>query len=134
MKTSTMLAATLLLAACSHTEYIYTPPETPEGKACVERCQAKQTTCRKDQDLKAEKQVARCEDEAHRREMMCNVRAPIDYASCIKLAKTDGERAACRLEDCTQPACQAAPTYGICENDFRICYQSCGGTIRAIEE
>lgn len=134
MRTGTMLTAALVLSACSTTEYIYTPPATPEGRACVERCSVAQTACRKDQDEKAEKQLARCEEESHRREMVCTLRAPIDYATCLRLAKTEAQRAACAQEDCEQPACQVSPSYAMCSNDFRVCYQTCGGTVRAVEQ
>ena len=133
MRTRTIVAATLLLSACTTTEYAFTPPESAEGKACVERCQATQTACRRDQDVRADRAKTQCEAEADRREVACRIQAPIEYAACLKFAKTDADRAACALEDCTQPACYATPQYGLCQDDFRYCYQNCGGKIDLIE-
>jgi hypothetical protein len=133
MRIRAIAAAALMLSACTTTEYVFTPPETAEGKACVERCQASQSSCRRDQDARAERIRARCEAESARREEACVIQAPIEYAACLKFAKTDEERAACALEDCTQPACHATPSYALCENDFRFCYQNCGGRIDLIE-
>ena len=127
------IAAAALLSACTTTEYVFTPPETAEGKACVERCQASQSSCRRDQDARAERIRVRCEAESARREEACTIQAPIEYAACLKFAKTDEERAACALQDCTQPACHASPSYALCDGDFRICYQNCGGRIDLIE-
>ena len=133
MKKIQMIVAAALLGACSTTEYVYTPPETAEGKACVERCQASQTSCRRDQDRRAERDQAKCEGESARREQTCEVQAPIEYAACLKFAKNDAERAACELDDCTREACHASVNYGLCTGDFRVCYQTCGGKIGTIE-
>ena len=133
MKKTAIVAAAFGLAACSTTEYVYTPPQTPEGRACVTECQAQQTACRRDQDARAERGRQRCEAEAQRRETECRVQAPIEYAACLKFAKNDEERAACVLADCTQSSCESAPNYGLCDNDFRVCFQTCGGKVDLIE-
>ncbi|MGH6960216.1 MAG: hypothetical protein ACREE7_07025 [Dongiaceae bacterium] len=133
MKIQLIAAAALLLAACSTTEYVFTPPETAEGKACVERCQATQSSCRREQDVRADHAKAQCEADSARREKQCAIQAPIEYAACLRFARNDEERAACALEDCTQPACYASPQYGLCDGDFRFCYQNCGGKIDLIE-
>ena len=126
-------AAALLLGACTSTETIFTPPETAEGKACVERCQASQTSCRRDQDRRAERDKLQCETEAAKREDQCQAKAPFEYAACLKFAKNDEERKACELDDCTQSACYTSSNYGLCSGDFRVCYQNCGGKITTIE-
>jgi hypothetical protein len=124
----------LLLGACTSTQYVFTPPETAEGKACVERCKATQASCRRDQDVRADRARAQCEAEAARREDACEIQAPIEYAACLKFAKTDEERRACALEDCTQQACYPSPNYGLCSSDFNVCFQTCGGKIDVIEK
>jgi hypothetical protein len=133
MNIRAIAGAALLLSGCTTTEYVFTPPATAEGKACVERCQASQASCRRDQDARAERIRVQCQGEADRRETACQIQAPIEYAACLKFAKTDEQRAACQLQDCTQPACQATSNYALCDNDFRFCYQNCGGTIDLIE-
>ena len=126
-------AVALVLSACSTTEYVYTPPESAEGRACVANCQAQQQACRRDQDARAERGRQRCEVDSDRREATCRLQAPVEYAACLKFAKDDEQRAACTLADCTQPECTAAPNYALCENDFRVCFQTCGGKIDLIE-
>ena len=133
MKIRAIASMAVLLAACSTTEVVYTPPETEQGKACVQRCQADQVACRRDQDVRAERAKHQCQAEADRRESACRIQAPLEYAACLKFAKTDADRAACALEECTQPSCYATPQYGLCEGDFRFCYQNCGGRIDVIE-
>ena len=134
MKNHVLVVVALLLGACTTTQYVFTPPESAEGKACVERCQVKQTACRRDQDARAERAKAQCEAEAARREDACQIQAPIEYAACLKFAKTDEERKACVLEDCTQQACYPNSDYGLCTSDFNVCFQTCGGKIEIIEK
>ena len=134
MKCIQITAAALLLSACTTTQTVFTPPETPEGRACVVRCQATQTSCRRDQDIRADRARAQCQAESDRREEECEVKAPIEYAACLKFAKTDEERAACKLKECTEQACYPSPNYTLCEGDFRVCFQTCGGKITIIEE
>jgi len=133
MRIQAIMVAAVLLSACTTTEYVFTPPDTREGKACVERCQASQSSCRRDQDARAERAKQQCEVESDRREQKCAIQAPIEYAACLKFAKTDEERKACVLDDCDQQDCSASSNYGLCDGDFRVCYQNCGGKIDLIE-
>ena len=133
MKKPVMLALAALLAACTSTEHVFTPPDTAEGKACVADCQRAQQSCRRDQDRRANRALQQCEAEATRREKQCKMQAPIEYAACLKFARTDEERKACVLADCEQPACHHSPNYGLCDGDFRVCFQTCGGKIDVIE-
>ena len=128
-----MFAVALLLSACSTTEYVFTPPDTPEGRACVAQCQARETSCRRDQDRRAAAAQEACEVESARREDKCEVKSSVEYVACLKFAKTDEDRKACVKEDCTQASCQQAGNYGLCSSDYRVCFQSCGGTIGVIE-
>ena len=57
----------------------------------------------------------------------------IEYLACLKFAKTDEDRKACARTDCSQPSCQQSGDYGLCSSDYRVCFQSCGGTIGVIE-
>lgn len=118
----------LLLGACAK-EYVYTPPATPEGRACVQRCQTDQQACRRRQDQRAEAAAADCRATAERRELKCEAEATVEYAACLKFAKTDEERKSCAKESCDPDACTVAPSYGLCHDDYRVCFQSCGGTI-----
>ena len=125
-----LLAA--LLGGCAK-EYAFIPPSDAEGKACVAQCQVSQTGCRRDQDRRAEAAADQCEVESARREEACTIKAPIEYAACLKFAKNDEERKACVLNDCEQPSCQPSANYGLCAGDYRTCFQSCGGRIEVIE-
>jgi hypothetical protein len=131
MKQAMMIAAALLpvlLGACAK-EYVYTPPSTPEGRACVQRCQTDQQTCRRGQDRRAEAAAEDCRATAERRELKCEAEATVEYMACLKYAKTDADREACTKESCEPDACTPSPNYSLCDGDFRVCFQSCGGTI-----
>jgi hypothetical protein len=129
MKNLYAIVAALLLGACAK-EYTFTPPATAEGRACVERCQGAQVSCRRDQDQRADRGRQQCQAEADQREDRCKIEAPIEYASCLKYAKSDTERADCRMRDCTQATCMPSPNYGLCDGDYRACYENCGGKVR----
>ena len=132
MKKMAMVVAALMLGACAK-EYAFTPPTTPEGRACVERCQASQMACRKDQDHRADIAQRQCALAAEERKSRCDIQAPIEYAACLKFAKSDEERKACVLNDCEQDSCQQSSNYGLCDNDYRTCFQSCGGKIEVMD-
>jgi hypothetical protein len=133
MKLRAIAVAALLLSACSTTEYTFTPPETAEGRACVERCQRTQQACRHDRDARAEDDAERCAVESRRREEKCDIEANVEYVSCLKFAKTNAEREACVKKDCSQPSCERSASYALCDSDYRACYQNCGGRIGVIE-
>lgn len=128
MKRIAIVAAALVLGACAK-EYVYTPPTSPEGRACVQRCQTDQQACRHTQDRRAEAAAHDCRATAERREMKCETEATVEYMACLKYAKTDADRAACAKESCEPDACTPSPSYGVCDGDFRVCFQTCGGTI-----
>ena len=133
MKRTAMVVAALALSACSTKEYVFTPPDTAEGRACVAQCQTRQDACRREQDRRAAAIQAQCEEEAAMREGECKIESNIEYLACLKFAKTNEERNACAKKDCAQPSCQQSCDYGLCSGDYRVCFQSCGGTIGIIE-
>ena len=49
-----LAAFALVLSACSTTEYVYTPPDSAEGRACVARCQDQQQACRRENERAAQ--------------------------------------------------------------------------------
>ena len=128
-----MVVAALALSACSTKEYVFTPPDTAEGRACVAQCQTREASCRRDQDRRAAEAQEACEVESARREDKCEIQSNIEYLACLKFARTDEDRKACVKEDCAQPSCQQSGNYGLCSGDYRVCFQSCGGTIGVIE-
>ena len=127
-----LFVAALLLAGCAK-EYAYIPPADAEGKACVARCQSAQAECRAAQDRRAEAAAKQCEAEAARKQGVCEVQAPIEYAACLKFAKNDEERKACMLDDCERESCGRSASYGLCADDYRTCFQSCGGRIEILD-
>jgi hypothetical protein len=128
MKRVAIVIAALLLGACAK-EYVYTPPSTPEGRACVERCQTQQQACRREADRRAAASAEYCRTQAERQELKCEAEATVEYLACLKYAKTDADRQSCSKASCEPDSCDVAPNYSLCDGDFRVCFQSCGGTI-----
>lgn len=102
----------LLLGACV-TQYSYTPPSTPEGQRCVTQCTNQQHACKTREDERVAVEKPQCERDAD-----------VEYIACLKYAKSDKDR-----EGCYRSSCYVTPNYYACENDFRQCFQVCGGTV-----
>jgi len=116
------LLGLLLLAACGpeyRTTYHYTPPPSAEGKHCVAQCQTTQTycrtncgheerSCRQDARWKAQRDYDRYVDRQLERGRKID-RSPSSFESSYH---------------CNDSSCEAR-----CNEDFRICYNNCGGTV-----
>ena len=107
---------TVVVAGCAtgpvyRTRYSYTQPETPEGKACVYQCEFSKVQCEELEDLKKE---------------LCVEKAELKYERCM-LDKKEGEY-------CYNESWQCSANYQRCDNMYRSCFQSCGGTIESETE
>jgi hypothetical protein len=84
-------------------DYSFTPPSTPEGSSCVNKCKNARASCEQDVD-------ARLKDCERRTQRECEGR-----------------------QDCYTPYYCGVPDYEQCESQYRSCYQSCGGTVKSEE-
>lgn len=103
----------LTLAACGpvyRTQHTFTEPTSPEGRTCVFQCQTSKLQCQQIEDLRKD----RCEDRADR-----------DRERCIR--RLERQKKEVKSYDCPLDTCSA--DYERCEEMYRACYQSCGGTI-----
>lgn len=106
----------VLITSCGpiyETNYRYTPPADPLSRPCVSQCLADKGNCRNTQELKAENSRLRCERDARD-----------DYEQCLSNSKGEQGRSSCNRRSCNQSA-----EFGLCEADYRVCFQSCGGII-----
>jgi hypothetical protein len=103
----------VILGGCGasyRTEYRLTPPADPSGLACVQRCAAQQTTCKRRLDAAVEDDYQLCEVKAREESLQCQVSGrPCQQDVCYR-------------QDADDDACGGP---------FRECYQACGGTVRA---
>ncbi len=129
---SMIFAAALALCGCA-TEYTYTPPPTAEGRACVAQCQDNQISCRGVQDRRQSDEMQQCKDESAHKQSQCEHDSQIEYDACLRYAKTDADRKACHRASCDQPGCFTSSNYGLCDGDYRACYQNCGGTVGVLK-
>ncbi len=110
------LLAALLVVSCGpiyQTHYRFTPPDDPLARPCISQCLADKGQCRNSAELKAENARLRCERDARD-----------DYEHCIHNASGEQARSSCNRRSCSQSA-----DTGLCEADYRTCFQSCGGLI-----
>mgnify|MGYP000884198225 CR=1 FL=1 len=105
-------AALLVLSGCM-TQYTYTPPTSPQGQRCVAQCSQQQQECKARENDRVAYEQPRCEHDAD-----------IEYTACLVYSKGDKDKNAC-----TRKSCYMSPSYYGCEEDFRQCFQVCGGTV-----
>jgi hypothetical protein len=112
-------AAGLLLAGCAAETVTYklTPPKTPEGKACVDKCGEQRATCVNDQQSR----FADCKVEY--KETMAI------YTRCRNSSlSTPGSQFACEI-----PRACSFPTPEPCEQPYRACFEACGGKVEEVK-
>lgn len=122
MKHLMLAAVALCIAACGpvyNTEYRYTPPADDRGRACAMQCNAQQTQCKTNAGLAAENE-----------RLLCELESREDFYSCQKRAKDDAARAQCERSTCSRDDDEGVAA---CENDFRTCFQTCGGKIDSFQ-
>jgi hypothetical protein len=99
------------LSACGpvyRTDYTLEPPDTEHGRMCIMQCAQKRSECKNEleSDLK---------DCRHRNEM-----AALKLENCLAAG-------AAPCLDTTEPCPE--PNFDQCNEEYRYCYQSCGGTV-----
>ena len=113
------LAAALTIAACGpvyETQYDYIPPHDRGAQGCLAQCNANKSQCRTTQSTQAENERLRCELDARQ-----------EYDHCQGRAVNGAERDKCTQRSCSAPSANSAQ----CDEDFRICYAGCGGTVES---
>lgn len=110
-----LAVSALVIAALSgcgryaKTEYVMTPPSSPEGQMCVLKCERDRKQCLDNEYL----QQKNCE---HHNRMV-----RLEFERCIASGATNCYHASAL--PCPQPRLDR------CENEQRRCFQSCGGQV-----
>jgi hypothetical protein len=110
-----LIAALLALAGCATEHWVYEPPQSSKGMACVEKCGTRQETCR-----------TKAADAAASKQSECERAAAADYNSCLKYSKD--------RDKCYESGCYETADISLCETDYRACYQTCGGKVTLIKD
>lgn len=105
----------LFLSGCGpvyKTVYSYRPPASPQGQICIMQCDNIKRQCYTHEDFR----VRACEDE--------NRIARLEYERCASMGY---DRCWDRSAFCN------SGNYWYCDEEYRICYQNCGGFISSRE-
>lgn len=120
-----LLVVAFLVSACGpvyETRYQFTPPTTPQGQLCVNQCQQINLLCRRNCQLESDSCLAREYEQARWRYE--------DYVRERRAANQPIERSpddfVYRYNCPSSNSCTPA-----CDNDHRVCYQTCGGQVSA---
>ncbi len=106
------IAAFFFLSACVTSQnYLYVPPQSAEGRQCVESCKQAQDAC----IAQEEKILADCEK---RYRFDQRLYGDCSYAHGSAIEAT-----------CISPQVCAPPNTIKCKNDFNACYAACGGEV-----
>jgi hypothetical protein len=102
------IALSLTFTACSttpvyKTTYNYLSPLSADSKSCTHQCEVLKIQCEQIQDLKAEREKDRCEQKN----------------------KGDSWFSSLFSQDCDD----ISPEYEKCENNYRRCFERCGGKV-----
>lgn len=119
-KSLLLFAAWLLLAGCQTTRYEMQPPPGNAGRACITNCSGIREVCRGNEINRARGERDACE---HRAEHTLH--------ACMASAESKEKRQECEKK---KPSCWAYENYDRCEENYRGCYQQCGGTVIKIVE
>jgi hypothetical protein len=113
-----MFLAATLLSGCKTTRYQFTPPPSDQGRLCVAQCASIKETCRGHEIRRAQSEKNACE----RTEDQV-------FRACI--SKPSSDEKACKKQ---RKYCSSSEHTWRCDEDYRSCYQNCGGTILQYEE
>lgn len=132
------MALSLALFGCGP-QYVYTPPTTTEGRACVAQCQTTQASCRVYQDRQGSAEAERCRQEASYQFGQCQHDLEVQYTACLRFARSDADQASCdkdhKKHACFEQICPSGTgQYGVCDQDYRGCFQNCGGQVGVVQQ
>ncbi len=109
----------LLLSACGpqfKTRYTYTPPHSEDGAGCVNNCETIKRLCIERENSNQRECEQRSQDEVHD----CESHTRWSEGREPKWYECSGEVCTSTLEGC--------------DEEYRACYENCGGTVKAITE
>jgi hypothetical protein len=110
--TIVLAALTAFAAGCGPTiRYVYTPPQSAEGRVCTSQCANAQQQCHSQQNASYQN-CERQHDAALR-----------NYRACEEA----------KGKQCQRPPSCYSPNRSECDNPYNACFTNCGGTIQAIQ-
>ncbi|MDX1655869.1 MAG: hypothetical protein R3310_11725 [Candidatus Competibacteraceae bacterium] len=113
-----LLAAFTLTAACGpiyETRYSFTPPPDPGGLRCISQCEINRQQCR--QFLEIQRQNCLQEERI----------SELEYHNCLAVNPQQQQRCQQRRISC------GYEDQSICDEQYRYCYQGCGGAVEGRE-
>ncbi len=123
------LLVLILLSACGprfETRYSYTPPpESPQSRQCLQGCEFQRRQCL----TIADNRYQICTLEARNEAAACEADARFDYERCRRRNQDDPDICHYRRAFCSPRTCWRDD--GGCDEFYRSCYASCGGSIQA---
>ena len=96
------------------TRYDYIPPEGNTGRACIFQCETVKMQCEQIEDM---------------REQNCEERAEWERLRCEDDLRRRGKKG--KWYDCSSSSCSSDTAR--CDENYRRCYQSCGGSVKTTQ-
>ncbi len=117
-------AACLLLWGCGpvyETSYTYQSPKSMQGKRCVSQCRQSRTMCKRLCTSETENCKLRARDDASYRYREYVARQRIAHRPIERTPDSFYSAAHCSRKSCS------------CEEDYRACFEMCGGEAIAVK-
>ena len=113
-----LLVVLLSLIGCKSIHYQYIAPASEQGKICITHCAGVREMCHGNEIQRAQYDQALCEQ-----------RSESIYRNCLHHADSKDE-----AKKCYRPACWSHENTWRCDENYRQCFVSCGGTIHIFEQ
>ena len=118
MHLKSLLAGAVLvlsLAACTTYRYEYIAPATESGRACATQCMTTNQVCYNAMGQQAQNSLN-----------ICHQQNSYSYQACVNRAQSHDDVKRCNPNP---QYCSAIPNYWNCDESYRQCFATCGGTV-----
>lgn len=111
----------LLVSGCETIRYEYKPPSSDAGKQCAVQCLSIREGCYANESQKNQAAYGLCLQEAE-----------LSYRTCMDTASSKEQQEQCAKK---KKVCyESSYSSGRCDEGYRQCYTTCGGSVLTIVE
>lgn len=107
------------LVSCTTYRYEYVAPQTESGRSCAIQCLNTKQACYNTMLSQSQNNTYQCQQNNH-----------YSYQACIAHAQTKDDVKKCNPNP---QYCQSTANYWQCDETYRQCFSTCGGTVNVFK-